>query len=160
MDITPYTTTAAIRAALGVTDNEVSDQELVDQGLEDALLADLYVTAPSHATIYTDGAPGSPTDEQAQLWRLLKLYCLTYCVALVADNWLAFPSRLDDGQAAISRSLDFQTLQALAARAAHQRDVAKATLTDALDTTTAPAAAAAPGLISISAPAYDPVAGS
>lgn len=72
------TTTNSIRAAIGVTINEVTDDQIIDLNVEDQLMIYLARVYPEYGTIAAAVAPdASPvaTDEQKALWRAVKLLC-------------------------------------------------------------------------------------
>ena len=57
--VTSYTGTDAIRAAIGVSDNDIPDKLLVDQRLDLELTVDLDLWVPTHATLMPPGSqPG------------------------------------------------------------------------------------------------------
>lgn len=69
-----YTTTEAVRAAIGLTINELSDQQLVDLGLEDQLSVELDIVYPAHATAKTAAEAGGATAAQVRTWKVIKLF--------------------------------------------------------------------------------------
>lgn len=162
MEITPYVTTDAIRAALGVTDNEVSDNAIADQMLEDALLADLanltQVPGFSATDIYNKGTATGASDIDQLAYRLLRLYSLWYCVTHIARNWLAFPNQISDGQEKMGRALDFETLTQIVASAESNRLAWRDRLLNLVIGTSGPTQNAA-HIISASIPSFDPVLG-
>ena len=158
MEITPYVTTGAIRAALGVTENEVGDEALAEQMLDVALLADLSSLAPEHEAIFDEAQAEGASEQTRQRARLMTLFCLWHCVANVADSWLAFPNRISDGKSEMARSLDVKTLREISERAASRRDGWRARFIE-FETSISQGTpqSTVPGLVSISVPGYDPV---
>lgn len=69
-----YTTTEAIRAALGLTVNELSDQQLSDLGLEDQLSVELDSVYPDHEDAKTDGEDPGATALELRTWKVIKLF--------------------------------------------------------------------------------------
>lgn len=156
LPLTEYTDTDAVRAVVGVTDNEVPDLMLTQQGLTLSLTLDLGEWLPSHATIYAEGNAQSPTESQLQKWRYLQLYSQFYCAtSLVEFMQLAVPQMIGDGKDEMRRftNFDFDKLLAKfkAAVARYRTRLLEASGT-AADT-------APPSLLGAAVPDYDPVAG-
>ncbi len=97
-DITRYTTTAAVRAALGVTSNEVPDSFIVDQGMDTALVLKLTEAVPDYTTL------------TGTALKYLRMYAMWFCAARLARMFLAFPESMSDGKAKMDRfsSLDLE----------------------------------------------------
>lgn len=70
-----YTTTNAIRAAIGVTEKEVPNEAFVDLTIEDQLVIYLNRVFPGYVALASAIQGGSPTDDQKAQWRSLKLVC-------------------------------------------------------------------------------------
>lgn len=69
-----YTTTYGIRAAIGITAVEVTDDQILDLNIEDQLFLYLEAQYPDHAALALANAPtGSPTAQQQTDWKKLKL---------------------------------------------------------------------------------------
>jgi hypothetical protein len=80
-----YTTTDAIRAAVGVTEVEVKDSQITDLNVEDQLEIYLDQVYPDHAALVDaneEGADPAPTPEQISDWKKLKLLC-QYAAAVI-----------------------------------------------------------------------------
>lgn len=159
MQITPYVTTESIRAALGVSETELSDSSIEDQMLDLMLLSDLDSTYPEHETLATSATSRDAASTETQKYRLLQIYSLYYCVSEVASNWLAFLKSIDDGNAQVSRAIDFDTLSSLLENAIAKREMWRRRLVAARDGASGPSVPT-PSLISISSPATDPVTNS
>jgi len=99
-DITKYTTTEAVRAALGVTSNEVPDSFIVDQGMDTALILKLTEVLPGYASL------------DAAQTKYLRMYSMWFCAALLARMFMAFPESISDGKAKMDRfaSLDLEKM--------------------------------------------------
>lgn len=99
-----YTTTNAIRAALGLSDKELPDAPIVDLGVEDQLYVRLADTYPTHATLHAAVEAGSATAEQAADYRILKLY-VQYEAAccLLPQLQLIVVKKISDGDAEMTR---------------------------------------------------------
>jgi hypothetical protein len=138
-DITQYTTVAAVRAALGVTSNEVPDAFIVDQNMDTALILKLTEVLPTYASL---------TGVQAQY---LKMYSMWFCAALLARMFLAFPESMSDGKAKMDRFAGLD-LEKMAANAESNRDSYLAALLPE-ETDTSYGFTTAVG----AAPSYDPV---
>lgn len=136
--ITEYTSTEAVRAALGVTDNEVLDEFLLDQNLDFALIRDLDDWYPDRSAL-------TEAEERG-----LRLYSMWFCAAEVAWMWMAYPQRISDGKTDMRRftSLD---LEKLAKHAEDKRDALKEELDPA------PAAVSIGTYFAAASPDYDPV---
>jgi hypothetical protein len=102
-----YTTTEAIRAAVGVAATEVSDDALVDQALEDQLLSDLYHWIPDHASLYGVDS----TAQEKQTTRLLEMYCMYFGAIRVIEMVLILRQSVTDGKQAVARfKVDWELL--------------------------------------------------
>lgn len=80
-----YTTTDAVRAAIGVTDVEVTDKQILDLNIEDQLvlfLEDVYPNYEALAEANETGADPPPTSAQISDWKKLKLTC-QYAAAVI-----------------------------------------------------------------------------
>jgi len=153
--ITAYTTTDAIRGAIGLTDNEVTDAMLVDQNLALELESDLLGWIPNHAALYAAGLANGATSAEKQQAALLILYSQWFCAAqTVTLMTLGIPQSIADGKDELKR---FQALDldALMARAVSRRDMYKGRLQNT-EGTTSPTEVS---IMAISSPDYDPVAG-
>ncbi len=108
-DITKYTSTEAVRAALGVTDNEVPDDFLLDQNMDTALIIKLSEVLPGYAILTGISA------------KRLRMYALWFCAALTARMILAFPESISDGKAKMDRFAGLD-LEQIAKNAEANRD--------------------------------------
>lgn len=100
-----YTTTDAVRSALGATAFDVTDAQMTDRGLERELRVDLNDWLPTHSTIYTEGTTGSPTALQQRKADMLILYSMYFCaylMALAAPLWA--PNQVSDGKNTMKRN--------------------------------------------------------
>lgn len=70
-----YTTTEAIRAALGVTVKDVSDSQLTDLNLTDQLSLELDAVYPDHAAAKTAAEDVSPSAAEVRVFKIIKLFC-------------------------------------------------------------------------------------
>ena len=120
--IGPYTGTDAIRAGIGVTDNEITDAMLVDQQLELELEVDLATWLPTHATLYAAGVGAGATDAEKLVAAHITLYAQWYCTSAAIDHMrLALPQMISDGKSEMRRFSELD-LEAISARAAGRRD--------------------------------------
>ena len=153
--ITAYTTTDAVRGALGLTPGDIPDSSLIDQQLALELEADLLVWLPTHATLYAAGlASGASSVEKLQA-AYIQLYSQCYCAALIVTQMtLGIPMMISDGKSELQRfpSLD---LEALMDRVVRRRDRYKTLLAE----TEGQAAVLSTSIMSVGVPDYDPVTG-
>lgn len=98
-----YTTTEAIRAAVGVTTKEFPDAMLKDQGLEAQMRTDVYGWLPTHAAVYSAGTAASPTAEEEYLKDLLVQYCMFYGAVRVVEMVMAMRQKVGDGKSQVER---------------------------------------------------------
>ena len=78
-----YTNTNSIRAAIGVSDIEVSDTQITDLNVEDQLILYLNEVYPQYEALSDANEVGqNPTPEQAKDWLKLKLLC-QYAAAVI-----------------------------------------------------------------------------
>ena len=148
-----YTTTEKVRAALGVTDNEVLD-EFFNQDLGTALELDLLDWYPDHAVVWAAyKAPVASVGER-RAGMTLQLFSLWFCTAEIATLWLAMPQRISDGKDDMRRFADVD-LKAIAENAADKRD----TYRDQLLLLEDPDTILGYAQIGAASPGYDPVTG-
>ena len=114
--LTNYTNTDAVRGAIGLTDNEVTDEMLVEQNLGPALIFELNDWVPTHKTIYQAGRVEGATDDEETQYRLLQLYSMWWCACRAAKMVLAIPEKISDGKAEMKRFNDLD-LAGIAAEA-------------------------------------------
>jgi hypothetical protein len=153
--ITAYTTTAAIRGAVGLTDSDLPDSVLVDQQLGLELEADLLVWLPDFETIYAAGMAGGATATEKLLAAYIQLYSQWFCAAqLVSLMTLGIPMLISDGKSELRRfpTLD---LDALMLRVSSKKDAYKTLLQESQGQ----AAVTSTSVMQLSIPDYDPVTG-
>ena len=151
--ITDYTNSDAVRGAIGLTDNEVTDGMLADQNIDKALTLDLDEWLPTHATIYADGISGTPTADQVTQWSLLQLYSMWWCACRAAKMVLAIPEKITDSKAEMKRFNDLD-LKAIADEACGQATIYQGQLQGELGETSETTRY---GLMGSASPNYDPV---
>lgn len=154
--ISNYTGTDAIRGALGLTDNEVTDAMLVDQRLDLELSVDLELWVPTHASVYTAGIAYGATPTEVLKANYLLLYAQWFCALHVTKFMrLAIPQMVGDGKAEMRRfqAFDLDQLEATAnSRAIYYKSLLYAATGGA-------AAATTVSFASVGVPDYDPVVG-
>lgn len=99
-----YTDTDAVRAALGVTEREVSDSQIVNLQVADHLSIELETVYSAHATLKAAIDANTATAEQKSLYNKLRLFCQYEAAVLLTSNlqmW-AF-QRVSDGDAEAHR---------------------------------------------------------
>ena len=152
--LSPYTTAAAVRGCLGVTDNELTDAMLSEQNLGLELEVDLKQWVPTYSTVYTTGMAIGAAEADRLSASYLTLYAQWFIAAQAVNLMvLAIPQMIADGQNDIRRfqQLDLERLQSAASDRARYY---KRLLEEAMGTATA---AASVSLLSKSVPDYDPV---
>lgn len=104
MSLVLYVTADEIRAALGVTDREISDEFIVNLGMEDQLSLKLDEVYEDHETLYNAVAGNTATSDEQKLWKILKLY-LRYegAVCLLAQLQLITFKSITDGDVDMTR---------------------------------------------------------
>lgn len=103
-----YTNTDKIRAVLGVSSSELSDQRIIDTQLDLQLAVRLADVFPAHVALAALNATVVPTPGPLPLdvfnWQVLQLYCAYYCaVCLLPAAQTIFFQQLTDGQTTQSR---------------------------------------------------------
>jgi hypothetical protein len=81
-----YTTSAAVTAALGLTDRDLTEQQFADADLEVELRADLYAWLPAHAVIAAYPDLPAPTPAQLNAYDLLTLASKYFCAWRMAQG--------------------------------------------------------------------------
>ncbi len=152
--LTSYTSTAAVRACLGVDDQDCPDAVLVDSNLALELMVDLDEWLSSHATIYSDGTTGSPTTEEIRLKNLLVLYAQWFCAYELANRFLTIPQIVSDGKNQMNRFAKID-LSKVAELSGARRQKYRAALDTAVNS--APDYTSGIALMQVSIPDYDPV---
>jgi hypothetical protein len=108
MSILDYTSYDEVRAALGVSVSELSDDTLSLLMYEDALLADLDDIDDQLATTFaTVQVEPTPTDAQTRFLRVTRLFA-TYSLAKALSATLPMfgPKSVEDGKARMERFAD------------------------------------------------------
>jgi len=148
-----YTTTEAVRSAIGLDDNDVPDSVLVDQDLALQIKVELETWLTSHATVKSEGEAQGATAEQIRLWEWLQLYCLWWGAYLLASAPYAVPLLHHDGKSQVRRfNVDSERVaEHAAAQAAKYRRL----LEEELSLNVAKPLP----ILSKSKPSYDPVTG-
>lgn len=125
-----FTTTQAIRAALGVGSVsvagtlEVPDSMLLDQGLDLQMRTSLYSLVPDYQARYAAGVTGGATAEQVYIKDLLTLYCLYFGAIRLLEMVIALRRKATDGKQGVERfDIDWEALmQALKDRLSKVED--------------------------------------
>lgn len=145
-----YTTTDAIRAALGLTVRDLKDAQIEDLRAALQLELDLAAWLPDHAAVRAAGQAPAATDEEVRRSATLELWC-QYAGALLVANGLHMlaAQRISDGAMEMQRfpnedlSQTRKHLQRLASRYKLQLTGGQSALS----------------LFGVSAPSVDPVTG-
>ena len=108
MNILTLTTSEAIRAALGISEetHELSDQTLIDLGISDFLRLELASWLPkTPVEIETEASASEDETSRASLAYLaLKAAATYYCASVVLESGeLSFAERYEDGQNKMKR---------------------------------------------------------
>jgi hypothetical protein len=161
MPLVDFTSHDAIRAALGVSKDEIEDATISLPLYEDNLAAELDEIDLALATEFaTVKALASPTDVQTRFLRSARLFA-TYVVAKHLTSALPMfaPKEITDGKSSLSRFVN--PYKDTIDEVNRQYEVNRTRLEDAyagLSSGTAPTVAPMPYL-TVSAPAFDPVTG-
>lgn len=154
--ISAYTTTDALRGAIGVTDNEITDEMLTSQRLDLELEADLLAWLSDHATLYADGIAAGATTTEKQIAAHIVLYSQWFVASLAVDSMrLGLPQMLSDGKSEIRRFSELD-LDELSAKVAGRREYHRAKLYELVYDEPAVETVS---IMALSTPDYDPVAG-
>jgi hypothetical protein len=100
-----YTTFEDVRAALGVSDNELEDTVLTLKLYEDHLMSDLDdISVNLRSTFVSFSNDPAPTDAMSRLLQYARLFA-TYSVAKALTNTLPLfaPRAIEDGKARFQR---------------------------------------------------------
>jgi hypothetical protein len=146
-----YTSTDQIRAALGVTEREVTDDQINNLNVRDQLIFSLKPVYPDHATLW---AKSNPTDDEKLIKSALILFCqYESAVIMAAQLQMITAQKITDGDAEMQRfqkdNLD-ETIQ----RIISMRDRYANALKSSVPGFQTPAAIVHFGTVQ---PAYDPV---
>lgn len=114
MSATLYTTTENIRAALGVSDRELSETVMLGLQLDLQLETALDIFVPTHAAIALAGAGAAEGSPEKKLWNQLQLLAQYEGAVILLDNlqlWSA--QKISDGDAEMQRFSkdDLETLR-------------------------------------------------
>jgi hypothetical protein len=153
--ITAYTTTDAVRGAIGLTPNDIPDASLIDQQLALELEADLSVWLPTHAALYAAGIASGAASADKLKAAYINLYAQWFCASsVVTQMTLGIPMMVSDGKSELQRftSLD---LDALMERVVGRRDLYRNKLAEG----EGQAAVLSVSIMQAGVPAYDPVTG-
>lgn len=108
-----YTTTAAIRAAVGVTAKELPDSMFSDQGLETQVRVALYQRVPTYQALYTAGMESDAEAADLYAVELLELFCLYFGAVRSIEMILAMRKSVTDGKQKVDRfAIDWAALLA------------------------------------------------
>lgn len=147
-----FTTTEAVRGALGVDAIDLKDQQILDAELDIELGIDLASWCPDFAAKLSPADPA--TVDQLQLQAALRSYCKWYCALEYIRKPLAFVQLASDGKAEQRRftNVDWEKMAEYCAAKVQTYRAAVA----ALDPT-ATKASGSYGLLARVPPLYDPI---
>lgn len=152
--VSNYTNADAIRGAIGLTDNEVTDAMLKDQNLSVALMLELDTWLPTHKAIYQAGRVDVPSSAELAQFGMLRLYSMWWCACRAAKMVLAIPEKISDGKAEMKRFNDLD-LEAIAVEACGMATRYQNQLQEELGETVT--AASSHSIMGSASPDYDPV---
>lgn len=99
-----YTDSDAVRAALGVSETEISDALVVNMQIADLLFIELQTVYPDHVALKAAIDSASPTAAQTNLFMKLRLFCqyeAIVCLLPSVQFWSV--QRVSDGDAEMHR---------------------------------------------------------
>lgn len=150
-----YTTTDAIRAALGVTAREITDTQVTDLGISDQLLFSLEKVYPAHVAL-SQAQGSSPTDAQVRLYKALVLFCQYEGAYIMTDQLQTLiAQKITDGDAEMQRFMKDNlkdTIARILAARNRWANILNAGSDIPVDTSIVPV------MFSTVQPSYDPVA--
>ncbi len=148
-----YTTTEAVRACLGVDDNDCGDAVMVDSLLDVELTVNLDSWLPTHAALFAAGTATGAVTAAVRQANLIKLYAQWWCAKELAARQLLAPQLSTDGKARLDRfKVDLEMVEAKAyARCAQYQNL----LRESVAETTATAAGL--NLVLVAQPGADPI---
>ena len=118
-----YSTTEAIRSAIGMQDIELPDAVFTDQDLAVQMRTSLYGFVPAHATLYAAGEEVGATDQEVYIRDLLSQYCMFFgAVRMLESPWHA-RKQVSDGKSQVQR-FDIDWLELLKNLKAKLKEVA------------------------------------
>ena len=161
MNILTLTTSEAVRAALGISDEsgELPDQALIDLGIADLLRLDLAEWLPKPILEIENEAAAEP-DETARAslaYFALKAAATYFCASLILESGeLSFVERYEDGQNKMKRQAFDQDkfLSKITGRYLYYRQQALTYLESPAETFSSS------WMVGRSVPSYDPVTNS
>lgn len=148
-----FTTTEAVRGALGVDDTDLPDQTILSSDLDVELALDLSSWLVSWKTKIDPATPA--TEDQLLLQKAIQTYCKWWCAAEYANRVLAHIQLYGDGKAEMRRFTNFEW-EALIAYCSGKAGYYKDMVLE-LDPESESPTAEAYGLISGGIPTHDPV---
>lgn len=86
MAVILYTTTDAVRAALGVTVRELDDGQITDLTIVDQLEVELDTVYADHVALKAKIDALTATTEEQAIWKRLKLYVLYEAAVIMLSN--------------------------------------------------------------------------
>lgn len=149
--LTPYTTTDAVRGALGVDATEIPDTRMVDRSLDVEMLLLVEKRGIDHAAVKAAAEAATPAAAAVTDYKLLCLGIMYLGAALIAESPIQFMLSIGDGKNQMKRfdGVDWADL------AASLRAKADGLFGD-MTTVTQPAPASF-SLMGRATPTYDPV---
>lgn len=149
-----YTTTEAIRAALGVTDKDVSDSQLTDLNLTDQLSLELDDVYPDHAAAKTAAEDVSPSAAEVRVFKIIKLFCQYQGAVFTLPGYQnLIAQKISDGGFEMQRFVK-DDIEKTRAEITGMRDKYKALLAAELDSTDLQTPFT---VLAVAVPNYDPV---
>ena len=153
--ITAYTTTDALRGAIGLTVSDMPDAVLTGQQLDLELDVDLMIWLPDHATLYAAGMASGATASDKLIAAYIQLYSQWFCAAsIVTQMVLGIPLAISDGKSELKR-FDSIDLDDLALRVGAKRNAYRNLLAE----TQGQVEVTSVSLMKAGIPDYDPVTG-
>lgn len=150
-----YTTTEAVRAALGVTDKEVEDSQMADLGLEVQLELETDIVYPAHVALKTAIDNLTATAEEIKVWKTLQLFCqYQAAVFMLPGIQNLIPQKLTDGDFEMQRFIK-DSLKDTENKIIELRDKYRGLL----NSTSFSVTALIHNPLMLSTPTYDPVTG-
>lgn len=145
-----YTDSDAIRAAVGITDVEISDAMMQSQMMETQIKTAVYKWLPTHGTIYAAGTAQGATEQEVHLKDLLVMYCMYFGAVRVVEMIMAMRQKISDGKSQLERfDIDWLALLELLKQ---RRDQAQDALEEILNPSDG-----GPAYFGLVTPDYDPV---
>lgn len=99
-----YTNTDAIRAALGLTEKELTDQFVADLEVVDMLKIELRSVYPAHVVLFNLITVGSPTSSDLDTWEVLRQYAKYEAACYLLPQFqMLVTQKISDGDAEVTR---------------------------------------------------------